>query len=205
MSTDSAGGHYARALAAGMEPGQLERAFFSETSGMINLGIGRLAVGMLYTENIRNKKDNEAISPDTEKMDAAKVARFARAFNAYADTPQHIELDAKRVRMAQQVGSLWTSLCALAQGPDGRNNPVAADLNALLERQPDAAVAFGMAEADPLYESLAKSHFAAQRLLRAITVQHAEVKVIMIPGMSHAYNTHFPSFYHAVKRYALGL
>jgi hypothetical protein len=146
-----------------------------------------------------------AVSPDPEMMDDSKIARFAETYDANADTQQRQILEARRVQIVPRLGSMWTSLHALSRGPHGGNNPVADDLNALLLHQPDATITFGVAEADPLYGDLRKSHFVAQRLLNALTVQRGEVKVIMIPGMSHAYNTYFPSLYHAVKRYGLGL
>ncbi len=203
MGTDSAGGHYARALAVAMEPGQLSHAFFSETSGFADLSFAQIAFGMLVREGVQNAKQNRALSPDTEMMDTEKQARAKTALATYEATPQRQQLRAASVGTKGALKSMWNSAQALRRGPNGANDPLVLDTNVLLARHPDAHITYGVAEEDPLYRSKELSHAAAQRLLNALDIQHTPVRTIMIPGMTHAYNTYFPSLYHAVKRRAV--
>lgn len=205
MGTDSAGGHYARALSVAMESGQLSHAFFSETSGFVNLSVGRMVVGMLVKENIFNSKQNRAISSDPEKIDDAKIARFTKAFERYADLPNRRKLEEAKVSTKETLSSMHASLTALKRGPRHQKNPLADDTNALIAKHPGAKLTYGAAEHDPLYKNSETSRKAAELFLRSLVLKNSPVKVALIPGMTHAYNTYFPSLYHAVKRNALEL
>jgi hypothetical protein len=205
MGTDSAGGHYARALSVAMEKGQLSHAFFSETSGFVDLSSVGLAAGMLIKENIFNSKNNRSVSPDPEQMTKEKVERFTEAFEKHADLPNRKEVTDAKVSTKDNLMAMRTSLNALKHGPTKDANPLAEDTNALLDRHPHAKLTYGVAEHDPLYKGPENASGAAQRFLGALSVQRAPVRVALIPGMTHAYNTFFPSLYHAIKREALDL
>lgn len=205
MGTDSAGGHYARALAVALEEGQLSHAYFSETSGFVNLSIAGIVRGMVWQENIKNQKVNRAVTPDPEAMDAAKIERFGEHYARYANLPTRRELAAKKVGVIPQLGSMVVAMQALRRGPTNGASPLVNDTNALLARHPDAKISYGVAEHDPLYRGTETAHQAAQALLGELSLQRAAVSIVVVPGMSHGYNTYFPSLYHAIKRYKLEL
>jgi pyruvoyl-dependent arginine decarboxylase (PvlArgDC) len=209
MGTDSAGGHYARALAVAMEADQLSHAFFSETSGFVHRSQVGLAIAMTAIEIMVNGRTNSRLSPDIEKLDTEKIKHFSEVYSTYAGTEERQEL----VRISQEIkeldgfGSRLTSLQALRHGPrivhGVVHNPLAEDTNAMLAKQPNAFITYGVATRDPLYINEEVSHGAVIYFLQAIAVQNAGVRVVMIPGMTHTYNTYFPSLYHDIKRYAL--
>lgn len=203
MGTDSAGGHYARALTVAMGPGQLSHAFFSETTGFVNLSLSGIAYAMLFREGVQNAKRNRALSPDPEMVDGSKKAWAKQALEKYEDSSRRQELRDASVSTKASLKNMWNSAQALRRGPRGQKNPLLQDMNAVLARHPQAHITFGIADEDPLYRSIAISHIATKRLLGELAVQSAPVRALIIPGMTHAYNTYFPSLYHAVKKYAL--
>lgn len=205
MGTDSAGGHYARALAITMEPNQLSHAFFSETSGFKNLGIPRIAYAMMIKEGLLNAKKNRQLSPDSEMVNAEKIDRAKAILKKYEDTDQRQALQKVSTSARESLASMWTSAQTLRRGPWFSKDPLVLDTNVLVAQHPSAKITFGLAENDPLYKSPNVAHAAAVRFLGALTTVDMPVRVVMIPGMSHAYNTYFPSLYHAVKRQALSL
>jgi hypothetical protein len=205
FSTDSAGGHYARGLSLAMESGQLTHGFFSETPGFVDLTIGQMLMGMLIKENVQNAKQNRALSSDPEKMDKEKARRFTQAFINYADLPNRHELTQARVATVKTIQSLVTSLQTFRRGPNKDQNPFVDDTDAMIAQHPEARLTYGVAEHDPLYMSPDRSREAVRSFMASIAVRQTPVKVALIPGMTHAYNTYFPSLYHAVKRDALEL
>jgi hypothetical protein len=205
IGTDSAGGNYARAMSLAMESGQLSHAFFSEASGFVNLSIGRMALSMLVKENLKNAKQNRAISNDPQKMDEKKVERFKEIYNKYAILLNRESLVEAKVSPKDTAGSWYTSLKALKRGPTNHSNPLVDDSNALIAKHPAAKLTYGVAEHDPLYKDSETGRKAAEQFLSSLVIEKAPVKVVLIPGMTHAYNTYFPSLYHAIKRDALEL
>lgn len=202
---DSAGGSYGIALSAAMEEGRLTHAFFSEHANFVNLSIPLIIRNMFYRENIINDRQNRELSPDPEKMTDEKMHRAAETYALYKDTPKRQELTNNIVRKDIQVRNMLISMQALRRGPRGKRNPIVKDTNAMLRRHPDAKITFGLAELDQLYKNPERAHRAAQVFLGSIAVQHAPVRAVMIPQMTHAYNKYFPSLYNAVKRYALSV
>lgn len=205
MGTDSAGGNYASALAVAMEEGQLSHAFFSERSGFVHLSIPGIIGGMLVKENFINARKNRALSPDPERIDERKIERAVVALSEHEDTPRREELREHKVVPKDKVASLWTSMQALRRGPTDDSNPLVADTNALLERQPTAKITFGLADRDPLYKNAERCGRAVREFLALIAVQDTPVRVVLIPEMTHAFNTHFPYLYQAIKKDALEL
>jgi hypothetical protein len=205
MGTDSAGGHYARALSVAMESDQLKHAFFSEASGFVNLSTIELVYGMLIKELRDNTNENKELTPDPEKVDEHKIARAQaiRDRDEHLSLPDRQKLVAAKVGTIAQVRSMYTSLQALKRGPTTRGNPLVEDTNALLERHPNARITYALAEEDPLYSNPETCDQAILDFLGKIVVQKMPVEVIKILGHTHAYNTWFQSLYHALKRYAI--
>lgn len=200
MGTDSAGGHVARALGVAMEPGQLEAAFFSEPSGFKDMSAGKLALRMLVKEGQINARRNNKLSPDPEKMTKEKISLAKDALAAYASSDKRLELAANKVKTKDTISGMLTSLAALKRGPIKGADPNVAETSALLYRQPQAKITFGLAEHDPLYVNSKNCHDAAAKFLSKVALQDEPLRVLVIPGMTHAYNTFFPSLYHAITR-----
>lgn len=206
VGTDSAGGNYAMALGVAMPEGQLTHAFFSERTGFVSLSLPRIFGGMFIKENFANNKRNREISPDPEKVSDEKVMRALAALTLNEELPERQELTKAIIPVTEQTKNMWTSMQALRRGPNWRGkNPLVTETDAMLARQPDARVTFGIAERDELYKSPATAARTAKDFLSKVAVQQASVRVVMVPEMTHAYSTYFPSLYHAIKRYALDL
>jgi hypothetical protein len=209
FGTDSAGGNYATALGLAMPEGQITHAFLSERPGLINLSAFAIAKGMLFDENMRNSKENRALGEQYDPMCLTDemIDKAKQVFANAADAPNMKEVAQNKIGGFDAVMSLWTSLQALRRGPAGYKDPKAQDTNAFLRNQPDVQVTFGIAEHDPLYRSPEIARLAAERLLQRLVVPSGkgDVAAVIIPGMTHAYNTHFPGLYHAIKSNALDL
>lgn len=204
MGTDSAGGSYATALALDMEPGQLSHAFLSERSGFVHLSKLQIIRGMLYQEGVRNSATNKELTPDLGAMsdDKKEFAKTALANHVSLETRQ--ELADHMVKLPQQLWSMWVSMQALRRGPTRRGNPAVADTNPFLARHPNAHITYGMAEEDPLYKNAEQCRQAAADFLGKVSVQAADVRVTLVPAMTHAYNTYMPQLYYAVEAEAFG-
>lgn len=207
MSGDSAGGNYATALGVALPEGQISHAFMSERPGLVHLGMLAMVKGMLYDENIKNSQRNREIG---QKMDSQSLTdeMIEKAKEVLAEyTEDDGDIATHTVSTPDTLKSLWTSLQALRKGPRMKQgDPKAIDTNAYLRNQPEAQTTMTVAEQDPLYKNKKLAYIAAQRLLSHLSVQgEGEVRVIMLPEMTHAYNTFFPSLYHAIKRDALEL
>jgi hypothetical protein len=205
MGTDSAGGHYARALCLTMESGQLSHAFFSETSGFVNLSTIRIIGSMMIQEARNNARQNRDASPDPEMMDNDKITHAKQVLDKYNDSSQRQTLHAAKVSGVASLISMWNSMQALRRGPTSNTNPLLADTNAVISQHPQAKIVYGLAEHDPLYLDSGNCRQSAFDFLIKLAVRDAPVKAIIVPGVTHAYNTYFPSLYHSVKKYALEL
>lgn len=205
MGADSAGSHYSRGLAVAMPEGQVNKAFFSETSGFVHHSVGSMVVGMAVKEQFINAKLNRELTTDPEAMDDAKQQRAREALERYSDLPSRQALAQRSVKLSTQLGSMWTSLNALRRGPNGDKNPLVEDTEVFLAQQPKVRLTHGMAENDPLYKTPETTHSAARSFLGRLSSQGVGVEVIIIPGMTHAYNTYFPELYQSIKKHALRL
>lgn len=217
MGTDSAGGPYARAYALTLENDQLDAAFFSEVSGIVHLSIPSLIYGIGIKEMFINSKNNQKISPDSASVSQGTITledgtELSKADFAKKILDSYAELPNRRLLAAQQIGGLVklnamrTSLLSLRKGPKGSKNPFVDDTNALLEHHPAARITYGFADKDPLYKANPELlHAAIVVQLSQLAVQQADVKAVIIPEMTHAYNTHFPNLYHAIQADALSL
>ncbi len=206
VGTDSAGGNYATALGVALPEGQLSHAFMSERPGLVHLGALAMAKGMLYDENIKNAKENRELGRqvDSQSLTDDMIEQAKAAFAEY--NPDTVLGGVYTAPTSDTLKTLWTSLQALRKGPRGSTDPKAIDTNAYLRNQPDTITTFAIAEKSPLHKNAKLAHTAAQRLLSHLTVQsEGEVRMVMLPEMTHAYNTYFPSLYHALKRDALEL
>jgi hypothetical protein len=217
MGTDSAGGPYARAYALTLDEDQLDSAFFSEVSGMVHLSIPRIVYGIAMKEMFINSKNNEKISPDCASLKQGTIAledgteiskeQFAKMIlDSYADMPNRKLLVAKQIGGLAKLQAMYTSLQSLRRGPKGNKNPFIDDTNALLERHPTAQITYGFADKDPLYKEnpeLLRNAIIEQ--LSQLSVQQAGVRAVVIPKMTHAYNTHFPTLYHAIQADSLSI
>lgn len=205
MGTDSAGGHVARALAVAMEPGQLDYAFFSESSGFVDMSSMRIISGILIKEGRKNARANKSLSPDKEMMDERKIERAKAALRRYESAFTRRELVANKVALPTRLVSMKDSMDTLKRGPINGADPMAAETEAMLFRHPKARVTYGLAENDPLYLSPEKCHEAVGNFLGKVAVHSSPLRALIIPGMTHAYNTYFPSLYHAINKDALNL
>lgn len=202
LSGDSLGAAYATAVGAATKEGQIESAFFSERPGFRHMSKLAIIKGMLITEQMKNSKENretgEAFDAECltdEMIDRAKVIL---AEHANGEMPKNGLMDTLK--------SLTASMQASRRGPVGKIDPKAWDTNALLARQPDMQAVFTMAERDPLYGSPELAHETAKQFLGNLTLKGAGIAgIVMIPEMTHAYNTYFPQLYQRLKAQALFL
>jgi hypothetical protein len=185
-----------------MERGQLDKAVFSERSGLQALTVAQLIGGMVLREDIIHKAQNKAAYDDPWRVDDDRKT-LARALLETLNQPTLDRIDQVKLGKLAWAANLRATMQALRQGPDGAVHPAAADVNALLMRHPDAALTFTMAEHDPLYGGSEQSRRAAERFLGAIAHQSADVRVMWLPHMTHAYHTYFPQIYHAIRAQAM--
>jgi hypothetical protein len=200
MGTDSAGGPYASALGLAMKPDQLTHAFFSERSGFVNLSRFAITKGMFFVEQRVNNKQNKNISPDPYALTDLMIEQARQALAENEECENRKRLYSHMTSNVDMLRSLWTSMEALRRGPTKRGSPLVEDTLALQSHHPSARLTFGVAERDELYKGVARSHTAAQEFLGTLAANGGTARVVMIPGMTHAYNTYFPSIYHSVKR-----
>ncbi len=207
IGTDSSGGNHAMALGMTMSEGQVTHVFAGERPGLVNLSTLAIVKAMLFDENIVNSKANRALGSeyDPECLTDAMIEKAKSVLEAAADTPNM--KDVLENKVGHGAKTLWTNMHALRRGPRGIHDPKAFDTNSFIRHQPNAHITFGIAEKDPLYKSPEMARYAAGLLLQRLTVPegNGDVAAVIIPEMSHAYNTHFPGLYHAFKREALGL
>lgn len=207
IGTDSSGGNHAMALGMAMPEGQVTHVFASERPGLVNLSTFAIVKAMLLDENIINSKENRALGGkyDPECLTDTMIMEAKNVLEAAADSPNMKDVLDNKV--GHGAKTLWTNLHALRRGPKGISDPKAFDTNAFIDHQPNARITFGVAEKDPLYRNPETARRAAGLLLQRLTVPSGsgDVAAVIIPEMTHAYNTHFPGLYHAVKREALGL
>ncbi len=207
IGTDSSGGNHAMALGLAMPEGQLSHVFASERPGFVNLSTFAIAKAMLVDENLKNSKENRALGGkyDPECLTDEMTEDAKKALEAVKDTPSMKKVLESKV--GHKAITLWANLHALRRGPDDIKDPKAFDTNAFIRQQVDARLTFGVAERDPLYKSPDMARYAAQRLLQRLIVPsgNGDVAAVVIPEMTHAYNTHFPGLHHAIKREAFGL
>ncbi len=205
MGTDSAGGSYATALGVAMERNQLTHAFFSERSGFVNLSRGKIVKAMLINENLQNSKqnaveskllDNNHVTQDTKK-------RAQEILLLHGSSEARQLLQANLVGRVASLSSMRVALDALRRGPSEGRNPLVADADALHARHDGAAFTYVLAEHDPLYTSPEIALRALEHFLRTIKTSQADIYAMFMPGMSHAWNTHFPDMYDSAQARAL--
>jgi hypothetical protein len=211
IGTDSAGGSYATGLALAMEEGQVSHGFFSERSNFMSLGKIGLMYGMLVTENMRHGSRMRGLTQDGKAIDPLSI------YAARLDDPSGIKdnksiaedrvkrvAEIKKVSTKQQLGAMVTSLTALARGPrENGDNPLIADVNAMLAKHPNGKFTFTLAEHDVLYKENAA--VLAQEFLSQIDVQNADVKAMILEKLPHAYHTALPLLQDSLRRLAFDL
>lgn len=204
LSADSTGNQYAQALGTALEPGQLQAAHFSESTGFVDLGLAKVGFGMVYTEDRKNKAWNIERSFDPEKLTDAMQDQYKRVAVLYMSRTAIGKIDESRSSIPKKAGAFWTNLQGLRRGYKDGYSPLAEDANALLARQPQARLVYSLGDLDPLYVEPDLAHHAAKKFLDALILpDSADVRAVMIPGMTHKINTYFPGLHHAIKRYAL--
>lgn len=213
IGTDSAGGSYATGLALAMQKDQLTHAFFSERSNFMRLGRGSLAYGMLVTENVHNSNRMKGIVIDGLRVvdpisvNAPRIDKPGSANVTLVEECITKAQEFKKNSMSQQIGAMVTSLTALSRGSEEYNNnlqnPLVADVNAMIARHPNGMITFSLAEFDPLYKGQADK--LAQRFLASIDVQQEDVRAIILEKLPHAYHTHLPLLQDTIRRQAFGL
>lgn len=204
MGSDSAGGKITTAYGVGMDAGQLSHIFLSEQSGFVDLSRAEIIGGIALREQFVNSRSNRAMSVDPDRMTSERVAEAAALLDEYKNSPGRLEIAAAKVGVFTTLRSMARTMDALRRGQTARSNPLVDDTNALLARQPGVHISYALADHDPLYRSPETCLLAAQYFLGQLNVSEADVRVVIVPG-THALNTYFPLFYHAVKKHYLTL
>lgn len=209
IGTDSAGGSYATGLAVGMPEDQISAGFFSERSNYMKLHRAKLAYDMLFTENIRHgKRMKELVLDGVSVVDPLSInaPRYddpSKSNKSVASEQMTRSHDVAKIGITKSLGAMLLSLGALAQGDSlsTEDNPLIADVDAMLARHPNGSFNFTLAEHDPLYAGRASE--LAIEFLSNIAIQKANVRAVILPGLPHAYHTYLPLLQDAIRRQTL--
>jgi hypothetical protein len=200
--SDAAGGTIVTALAVELEPGQIRQAALSERSGFVDLSRGQIIGGIVVREQFAHAFANRRLSPDPERMTPARAKEAAEIMEVHQDLPNRQELAVSRTKPAAKLKSMWLAEEALRKGNSGDVNPLKFDTDAMLRRHPDMQLSYLMALDDPLYVSPGVCYTSGRQFLENLDPTTARVRTVFVPG-THAWNTHYPQFYHSVKQRVL--
>jgi hypothetical protein len=200
ISTDSSGGKLGMALAVELEPGQLTHACYNAMPNICDMPALRLLTGILY-EGLWNARVYTDHSMDPWKASPERIDMTERVLAEYYRRIKEERDIAKELRQGAHVYGMAGKSVGL--GPQS-GNPLLHDTLAVLARHPNAALTYVCASADPLCPEV-KLLPNLQAFLDDTALQQSDIRAVVVPELSHAFNAYFPILYQAFKRVALGL